>query len=110
MELDKLCEKYGFTWDYSGMYIKIKSNMDVWYIEDELDYSERCITLYHGNKSVYSMNSYRGRKKSNRNTWNISNNQIWHRQTSNKMNLKEVFRYICRHDKKYKTKGVMQNV
>lgn len=101
MEIDKLCDKYGFTWGYMGMYIKIKSKMDIWYIDDELDYSEKSIILYHGNNNLCSFNSLRGYKKSCKNNWNISNNSIWHRQTSYKMNLYEVFRYINWHDKKY---------
>ena len=109
MDIDRLCDKYGFAWDYMGIYIKIRSNKDVWYIEDGLDYSEKVIILYHGNSNVCSFNNMRGYKKSKKNNWNISNNQIWHLQTSNKMNLEEVFKYINWHDKKYDTKGVKQN-
>lgn len=105
MSIEKLCEKYGFTYYEMAGHYKIKSKMDTWYIDKWIeDYSEREILLYHENSNTFSVSMFKGFKKSNKHNFNINNNKIWHLQTTKKMNLKEVFKYIARHDKKWDIK------
>lgn len=98
MSIAKLCEKYGFTYESIQNYIKIKSKLDVWYIEKGLDFSKEQIELYHENpidrQDIKKNVTYR-------NNFNINQNSIWHRQKTKKMTIDETFVYISSHDKKY---------
>jgi hypothetical protein len=101
MDIDSLCKKYGFTYEYMANHIKIRSNNDVWYIDDYIDFSKREIILYHENNNNVSVGMFRGYRKSNKNSFNMNNNKIWHRQTNKLMNINEIFKYINKHDQKY---------
>ena len=46
--LEKLCERYSFSWDTIGYYVRITSKRGTYYILDE-DHQDRPIKLYHEN-------------------------------------------------------------
>jgi hypothetical protein len=78
-DLNKLCNKYDFTYDTIGNYVRIFSKRDTWYFVNKDYKSFEAIKLYHANH-------YGGAGI--------------HKQKSEFNNLYQIFEYISRHDKK----------
>lgn len=103
MGINELCKKYSFTYDEMAAHYKIKSKMDTWYVPISDDENEP-LELYHENNNTCSVSMFKGYKKSKHNNFNQNSNKIWHRQLNSKLSLKDIFKYISKHDNKYEVK------
>lgn len=60
--LNELCVLHGFEWSRLGVYLKVVSKRDTYYILD-MDHQGRKIKLWHANKYSHAGKHYHGEHK-----------------------------------------------